>query len=211
LVDATFPTSTPLKVVFVVNDAEQAQSIKAALEDHESEMYGEMEEWVQDFLFADGVKVGALDGGIEKIVSIPAYNTPDFSKAFAKEASSAAGPNSIRLIDGEHFGLPLSHAAAGKTYTVELANFPKGVTLTLLLIGSQEVGGVSKQTATAVSSVKTDNTGAASVTWEVPADLPLGDYYLKATDATGLIFGMTPTLEVTGAPKRKLWGPHMTL
>jgi hypothetical protein len=209
LVDATFPTSTPLKVVFVVNDAEQAQSIKAALEDHESEMYGEMEEWVQDFLFADGVKVGALDGGIEKIVSIPAYNTPEFSTAFAKEASAAAGTNSVRLIDGEHTGLPLFHAAVGETYTVLLANFPKGVPLTLQLIGSQEVDGVSKQTATAVSSVKTDRNGAASVTWTVPADQPLGDCYLKATDSTGIIFGMTPMLELAAAPKRKLWGPHM--
>ena len=211
LVSDAFPASTPLKAVFLVNDPAQAQAIQAALDDPTSDEYESMEMFVQDFLSLDGVDVGALDGAVEKTVSIPAYNTPEFSTAFAKEASSAAGTNSIRLIDGDHSGLPLSHAAAGETYTVLLANFPKNMPLTLQLIGSQEVGGVSKQTATALSSVKTDKDGLASVTWKVPADQPLGDYYLKAADATGVIFGMTPTLELTGAPKRKLWGPHMTL
>jgi len=145
---------------------------------------------------------------IEKLISIPAYNTPEFSTAFAKEASDA---NSVRLIDGEHTGLPLFYAAVGETYTVLLANFPKGTALVVHLIGSQEVNGMSKHTATALSSVKTDKTGAASISWRVPAGQPLGDYCLRASDATGVIFGMTPMLELTGVPKRKLRGQHMTL
>ncbi|KAM3569065.1 hypothetical protein VYU27_008826 [Nannochloropsis oceanica] len=211
LTNGEFPISTPLKAAFIVSDLELANSIKAMMEGHTTDEYKKMQGFVIQYMSEDGVDIGALDGGIEKVISIPAYNSPDFSTAFEKEASAAAGTNSIRLIDGDHTGLPLSHAAAGSTYTVLLANFPKNIPLTLQLLGSQEVGGVSKQTATSLASVKTDKDGGAKVTWNVPKDQALGDYYLKASDATGLIFGMTPTLEVTAAPKRKLWGPHMTL
>ena len=211
LVDNNFSTSTPLKAVFLVNDAAKAQAIQAALEGPASEEYESIQHFVRDYLSLDGVNVGALDGGIEKVISIPAYNTPEFSTAFAKEATAAAGTNSIRLIDGEHTGLPLFYAAVGETYTVLLANFPKDTALVVHLIGSQEMDGVSKQTSTPLMEVKSDKTGAASMSWPVPTNQPLGDYYLKATDATGAIFGMTPMLELASEPKRKLWGPHMTL
>ena len=210
LVSADHPVTTPLKTVFVFNDPAQAAAVEAALKDPTSEMYQDMEAYVTDFLGMDDVDMGNMDGSLEKTVAIPAYNTPEFSKAFAKEASDAAGTNSIRLVDGEHAGLPLSHAVAGETYTVELAKFPKNIELGLNLIGSQLVGGEAKQTSMAIDSIKTDKDGHASVAWKVPATAS-GDFYLKATDATGLIFGMTPVMEVVAAPKRRLWGPHMTL
>lgn len=83
--------------------------------------------------------------------------------------------------------------------------------LTPSLIEFQDVDAVSKQTSTPLATVNADRYGTASFSWTVPADQPLGVFYLMATDTAGLVFGMTPTLELTTAPKRKLWGPHMTL
>lgn len=211
LADDKFPASTPLRAVFLFNDDGKAEAVASALQDTTSSWYEDMELYVQDFLSLDGVQIGAMDGELEKVLFVPAYNTPEWSKAFAKEADAAAGTNSIRLIDGEHAGLPMSHVAAGQTYTVLLSKFPKNLDMTVQLIGSQELNGKSKQTMSPISSIKTDKDGSASITWKVPADQPLGDYYLKANDKTGLIFGMTPSLEVTAAPKRRLWGPHMEL
>ena len=210
LASSQYPVTTPLKTVFVFNDPAQAAAVEAALKDPTSEMYQDMEAYVTDFLGMDDVDMGNLDGSLEKVVAIPAYNTPEFSKAFAKEASDAAGTNSIRLVDGEHAGMPLFHAVAGETYTVKLANFPKNIELGVSLIGSQLVGGEAKQTSMAIDSIKTDKDGHASVAWKVPATAA-GDFYLKAADASGLAFGMTPMFEVVAAPKRKLWGPHMNL
>jgi hypothetical protein len=159
----------------------------------------------------DGVSIKALDSKWEKDVFIPAYNSAGFAKAFEKEANAAAGVNSVRLVEEAKEGLPLSHAAYNAEYVVQMANFPKDTELTVQLIGSQLVNGVAKQTATALGTAKTDKDGVASITWTVPADTPAGSYYLKAVDATGAIFGMSPALDVVGAARRKLYGPLVEL
>ena len=159
----------------------------------------------------DEVTISGLDSSHEKDVFIPGYNTPEFAKAFEAEANAAAGANSVRLVEAGKEGLPLSHAAQGATYKIQMANFPAGVTeLTATLIGSQLVGGAAKQTAAPLGAAKVEG-GMASIEWTVPRDTPAGSYYIKATDATGAIFGMTPAIDVVAAARRKLYGPLMEL
>lgn len=163
----------------------------------------------------EDVSIKALASKFDTERHIPAYNTPAFAKAFAADATAAAGTNSVRLVSEGKEGLPLSHAAHGETYTVQLANFPKSTDLTVQLIGSQEVveagQTVAKQTAAPLGTVQTDKNGVANIEWDVPADTPAGTYYIKATDATGAIFGMSPALDIVQEARRKLYGPLVEL
>jgi hypothetical protein len=44
----------------------------------------------------------------------------------------------------------------------------------------------------------------------VQGNLAAGDYFIKATDAAGSVFGVSRTFRVHGGmPKRKLYGPLM--
>jgi hypothetical protein len=160
----------------------------------------------------DGVDIKALDSSInkdDKELFIPAYNSPAFAKAFAEEATAAAGANSVRLVQAGKEGLPLTHAAQGETYTIQMANFPPLATeLTVQLIGSQDVAGVAKQTSAALGTVKTDK-GAGSLQWPVKVDA--GTYYIRAVDATGAIFGMSQAIDVVPQARRKLYGPLVEL
>ena len=135
LVNDAFPKSTPLKAVILFNDPQQAADLKAALDDPTSDEYEHMELFMQDHLSLYDVSMGSLDGKVDNIISIPAYNTPEWSSAFKEQTDAAAGSNSVRVIDPNHEGLPLNHAVPGETYSVQMANFPPGVTLTVQVIG----------------------------------------------------------------------------
>lgn len=101
----------------------------------------------------------------------------------------------------------MSHAAHGETYTVQLANFPKATELTVTLIGAE----AGKQTASALGAVVTDAKGLASLAWSVPASAAAGTHYIRAADKTGVIFGMSPAIDITPVARRKLYGPLMEL
>jgi hypothetical protein len=204
LANNAFPKSTPLKAVFLFNDAQQAADLKAALDEPTSDEYENIELFMQDHLSLYDVSMGSLDGKVDNTISIPAYNSPEFSSAFKKQTNAAAGSNSVRVIDPAHEGLPLMHAVPGETYTVQMANFPPGVVLTVQVIGSQEKvqpdGSISAILEviepTLAKSVKTDAKGMATIEWRVPARSPVGIYYIKAVDATGTIFGTSIAVEV---------------
>ena len=137
-----------------------------------------------------------LDAKWEKDTFIPAYGSALFAKAFAAEATNAAGTNSVRLVEQDREGLPLARAAQGATYNVQLSNFKPNAELAVQLIGSQEADGVLRQTVAFVGSVATNKEGHASLTWSV--DAPAGTYYIKAVDSTGAIFGMSIAFDVVG-------------
>ncbi len=157
----------------------------------------------------DDVTIGGLDSSHEKNIFIPAYNTPEFARAFEAEAAAAAGTNAVRLVKAGKEGISLAHAAQGSTYILQLVNFTPATELTLQLIGSQLVAGAAKQTAASIGVVTTDGSGAASLSW--PVDAPAGLYYVKAVDATGGIFGMSLAIDVVAQARRKLYGPLVEL
>jgi hypothetical protein len=93
---------------------------------------------------------------------------------------------------------------------VELAGFPKQTLLSVTLYGRDPTG--EKQTAALVKKVlTTDRMGNANFAWTVPVDQTPGDYYLKAADLTGKVFGMSTSFEVDQKPKRRLVGPSHTV
>jgi hypothetical protein len=151
------------------------------------------------------VNIKALDSKWAKNLYVPAYNTAAFTQAFAQEATAAAGSNAVRIIEAGKEGVPLAHAAQGKTYTVQLSNFPRATDLTVYLIGERD----GLQTVTPVGSVTTGRDGAAALSWPVAADA--GAYYLKAVDATLSVFGMSMTIDVVPKARRKLYGPLLEL
>lgn len=158
----------------------------------------------------DDINIKGLDSKWEKDTFIPAYGSALFAKAFAAEATKAAGTNSVRLVEQDKEGLPLTHAAQGAEYVIQLANFKPDTALTVQLIGSQEVAGVAKQTVAPLGSVTTDKDGMATLKWAA-VDAPAGTYYLKAVDSTGAIFGMTPAIDIVAQARRKLYGPLVEL
>lgn len=158
----------------------------------------------------DDIDIVSLGSSHEKDTFIPAYGSDLFAKAFAAEATKAAGTNSVRLVEEAKEGLPLTHAAQGADYIVQLANFKPNTDLTVQLIGSTDVGCVAKQTVAPLGTVKTDSMGLATLKWSA-VDNPAGTYYLKASDATGAIFGMTPAVDIVAKHRRKLYGPLVEL
>lgn len=157
----------------------------------------------------DDINVAGLDSTWKKDLYIPAYNSPAFAKAFADEATRAAGTNSVRLVEAGKEGLPLSHAVSGDTYTIQMANFKPATDMTVQLIGSQDVGGVVKQTAEVLGKATTDKNGVATIWW--PVTEPTGFYYIRAVDSTGAIFGMSIGFDIVSQARRKLYGPLMEL
>ena len=85
--EGAFTQSNPMKVTFLVNDKDQAAAIKDMLSNTESDDHENMLLFLQDHLdnAETPVKINALDSAFEKEIYIPAYNTPEFAKAFADE------------------------------------------------------------------------------------------------------------------------------
>ena len=211
LANAEYPNTHVLKAVFVTADTAKAQALATALSDKSSEGYQDMDLYVGDYLNArEGVLIQALDGAVLQQFNLPAYASLDFTKAFADEVGSAAGAQSIRLVDPVNLGMPLSRAVVGKEYNVELAGFPQGVLLFVSLYGRDATG--DKQTAAVVKRVVTmDKKGGAVFAWTVPKGQADGEYYLKASDVTGKVFGMSTTFEVDQQARRRLVGPWHTV
>lgn len=209
--NANFPNTHALRAVFVTTDAAKAEALTSALTDASSEGYQKMDKYVGDFLKTyEGVSIQALDGKLLQNINVPAYASIDFTKAFAQDVGAAAGSQSVRLIDPVNAGMPLSRAVVGKDYEVELAGFPKQTFLSVTLYGRDPTG--EKQTAALVKKVlTTDRNGNANFAWTVPVDQTPGDYYLKAGDLTGKVFGMSTSFEVDQKPKRRLVGPSHTV
>ena len=166
-----------------------------------------MDLFVGDFMDArGGVLVQALDGRVVQQVNVPAYGGLDFTQAFKDEVGTAAGGNSVRLVDATHAGMPLHRAVVNKPYRIELAGFPAFTPLTVSMVGSDATG--ETQTVAVVKRlVTTDKAGSAAFEWKVPAGQPTGDYYLKASDISGKVFGLSTSFEVAATARRRLVGP----
>lgn len=127
-----FPTQTQTP------EPAKAAALAAALKDPESDSYADMELFVGDALASEaGVLVQALDGSLAQMVTVPAYRSLNFTKAFADQVDAAAGGNAVRLMDAGNAGVPLSRAVTGQKYTVRLANFPPNAKLTVQLLGEK--------------------------------------------------------------------------
>lgn len=119
-------------------DPGKAAALAAALEDPGSDSYADMELFVGDALASEaGVLVQALDASLGQRLTVPAYKSPDFTKAFANEVEAAAGSNSVRLVDAAHAGVPLARAVTGQQYAVKLGGFPPNAKLTVQLLGQK--------------------------------------------------------------------------
>jgi len=211
LANAEYPNTHALKAVFVTADTAKAQALATALSDKSSEGYQDMDLYVSDYLNArEGVLIQALDGAVLQQFNLPAYASLDFTKAFADEVGSAAGAQSVRLVDPANLGMPLSRAVVGKEYNVELAGFPQEILLSVSLFGRDATG--DKQTAAVVKRVvTTDKKGGAAFAWTVPRGQAKGEYYLKASDMTGKVFGLSTIFEVDQQARRRLVGPWHTV
>jgi hypothetical protein len=87
--------------------------------------------------------VQALDGSLEQRLTVPAYKSLDFTKAFADQLDAAMampGSNAVRLVDPDNAGVPLARAVTGQQYAVKLGGFPPNAKLTVQLLGERVSG-----------------------------------------------------------------------